>query len=234
MLPSIFFAVSSAWAWAPCRKPPASRWWRVFQGISEAMFKVTHMIMNYAPIGVFALIAVTVANFGFASLLPLAKLVVLVYVVHRLLRPRRAGPGGQAVRLLDLPHHPHLKDELILAYSTASSETVLPRIIEKMEAYGAPSPSPLRGAHRLFLQPGRLHPLPEHRGAVHRPSSMASTFAEPAAAAGADPDGHLQGIAACRRVLRVLLATRAASAFRWKAWPSSPVWIASWTWRAPP
>ena len=41
------------------------------------MFKVTHMIMNYAPIGVFALIAVTVANFGFASLLPLAKLVLL-------------------------------------------------------------------------------------------------------------------------------------------------------------
>jgi proton glutamate symport protein len=31
-----------------------------------------------------------------------------------------------------------LKDELILAFSTASSETVLPRIIEKMEAYGAP------------------------------------------------------------------------------------------------
>ncbi|WP_228715615.1 cation:dicarboxylate symporter family transporter, partial [Klebsiella quasipneumoniae] len=30
-------------------------------------------------------------------------------------------------------------DELILAYSTASSESVLPRIIEKMEAYGAPA-----------------------------------------------------------------------------------------------
>ena len=33
-----------------------------------------------------------------------------------------------------------LKDELILSYSTASSETVLPRIMEKMEAYGAPKP----------------------------------------------------------------------------------------------
>ncbi len=31
-----------------------------------------------------------------------------------------------------------LKDELILAFSTASSETVLPRIMQKMEAYGAP------------------------------------------------------------------------------------------------
>src|SRR5699024_2627621 len=32
-----------------------------------------------------------------------------------------------------------LKDELILAYTTASSETLLPRIMEKMERYGAPS-----------------------------------------------------------------------------------------------
>ncbi|MDP1148156.1 cation:dicarboxylase symporter family transporter, partial [Klebsiella pneumoniae] len=32
-----------------------------------------------------------------------------------------------------------LKDELSLAYSTASSESVLPRIIEKREAYGAPA-----------------------------------------------------------------------------------------------
>lgn len=31
-----------------------------------------------------------------------------------------------------------MKDELILAYSTSSSETVLPRVIEKMEKYGAP------------------------------------------------------------------------------------------------
>lgn len=43
------------------------------------MFKVTRMIMSYAPIGVFALIAGTVASFGFAALQPLAKLAVLVY-----------------------------------------------------------------------------------------------------------------------------------------------------------
>jgi proton glutamate symport protein len=51
----------------------------VFRSISETMFKVTHMVMRYAPVGVFALIAVTVANFGFASLWPLAKLVLLVH-----------------------------------------------------------------------------------------------------------------------------------------------------------
>ncbi|NWC55377.1 cation:dicarboxylase symporter family transporter, partial [Pseudomonas tolaasii] len=46
----------------------------LMRGVSDAMFKVTSMIMAYSPIGVFGMIAVTVANFGFGSLLPLAKL----------------------------------------------------------------------------------------------------------------------------------------------------------------
>ncbi|MHC9887961.1 cation:dicarboxylate symporter family transporter, partial [Corynebacterium diphtheriae] len=96
------------------------------------------MIMKYAPIGVFALIAVTVANFGFASLLPLAKLVILVYVAILFFAFVILGLiarlfGFSVIKLMRI-----FKDELVLAYSTASSETVLPRVIEKMEAYGAP------------------------------------------------------------------------------------------------
>ena len=41
--------------------------------------------------------------------------------------------GFSVIRLMRI-----FKDELVLAYSTASSETVLPRVIEKMEAYGCP------------------------------------------------------------------------------------------------
>ena len=43
------------------------------------MFWVTNQVMKFAPFGVFALIAVTVAKFG-ATLLPLGKLVLAVYV----------------------------------------------------------------------------------------------------------------------------------------------------------
>ena len=111
---------------------------QTFQGVSESMFKVTHMIMNYAPIGVFALIAVTVANFGFASLVPLAKLVLLVYGAILFFAVAVLGLiaklfGFSVFKLIRI-----FKDELVLAYSTASSETVLPRVIEKMEAYGCP------------------------------------------------------------------------------------------------
>jgi len=110
----------------------------LFRSVSETMFKVTHMIMRYAPVGVFALIAVTVATFGFASLFPLAKLVGLVYAAILVFALVIFGIVARICGLRIMTLIRILKDELILAYSTASSETVLPRIMEKMEAYGAP------------------------------------------------------------------------------------------------
>lgn len=110
----------------------------VFRSISETMFKVTNMIMRYAPIGVFALLTVTIANFGFASLLPLAKLVGLVYAAILFFGLIVFGLVARMCGLRIWMLIRILKDELILSYSTSSSETVLPRIMEKMEAYGAP------------------------------------------------------------------------------------------------
>ncbi|MGC6746150.1 cation:dicarboxylate symporter family transporter [Escherichia coli] len=95
--------------------------------------------MRYAPVGVFALIAVTVANFGFSSLWPLAKLVLLVHFAILFFALVVLGIVARLCGLSVWILIRILKDELILAYSTASSESVLPRIIEKMEAYGAPA-----------------------------------------------------------------------------------------------
>ena len=50
-----------------------------FEGIANAMFYVTNLFMKYAPIGVFALIGVTISKYGFSSLIPLAKLALTVY-----------------------------------------------------------------------------------------------------------------------------------------------------------
>ncbi|BFO06805.1 glutamate/aspartate:proton symporter GltP [Pseudomonas guariconensis] len=138
MLPIIFFSVMFGLGLSSLPGDLRDPLVRTFQAVSETMFKVTHMIMNYAPIGVFALIAVTVANFGFASLLPLAKLVLLVYFAIAFFAFMVLGLvarlfGFSVIKIMRI-----MKDELILAYSTSSSETVLPRVIEKMEAYGAP------------------------------------------------------------------------------------------------
>ncbi|QCI10067.1 glutamate/aspartate:proton symporter GltP [Pseudomonas putida] len=138
MLPIIFFSVMFGLGLSSLQADLREPLVRTFQGVSETMFKVTHMIMNYAPIGVFALIAVTVANFGFSSLLPLAKLVLLVYFAIAFFAFMVLGLiarlfGFSVIKIMRI-----MKDELILAYSTSSSETVLPRVIEKMEKYGAP------------------------------------------------------------------------------------------------
>ncbi len=138
MLPVIFFAVLFGIGLSSLPATTKDPLLNVFHAVSETMFRVTHIIMKYAPVGVFGLIAVTVANFGFASLIPLGKLVVLVYGAILFFALMVLGLTAKFFGINIFILFKILKDELILAYSTASSETVLPRIMQKMEAYGAP------------------------------------------------------------------------------------------------
>lgn len=109
-----------------------------FEGVADTMFWVTNLIMKFAPFGVFALIGVTVSKFGLSSLIPLGKLVILVYAamlffIVVILGGIAKMSGSSVFSIIKI-----LKNELLLAYSTASSETVLPKIIEKMEKFGCP------------------------------------------------------------------------------------------------
>ena len=102
------------------------------------MFWVTNQIMKVAPIGVFGLIGVTVSKFGLSSLIPLGKLVITVYGAMIFFVFVILGLIGKisGIRIISLIKV--LKDELILAYTTASSEAVLPKLMEKMEKFGCP------------------------------------------------------------------------------------------------
>ena len=109
-----------------------------FQGVADAMFWVTNVVMKFAPIGVFGLIGVTVSKYGFGSLILLGKLAIVVYAtmiffIFVVLGLVAKFAGINILYLIKV-----LKDELILAFSTASSEAVLPRIMLKMEKLGAP------------------------------------------------------------------------------------------------
>ncbi|TVX82947.1 cation:dicarboxylase symporter family transporter [Peribacillus simplex] len=109
-----------------------------FEGVLEVMFWVTNLVMKFAPFGVFALIGVTVAKFGITTLIPLGNLVVAVYVtmvffVFVILGIIAKMSGTSIFVILKV-----LKDELILAFTTASSESVLPRLMDKMEKFGCP------------------------------------------------------------------------------------------------
>ncbi|MGE7219038.1 cation:dicarboxylate symporter family transporter [Priestia koreensis] len=109
-----------------------------FEATSHAMFYVVNLVMKFAPIGVFALIGVTVSKFGVDSLLSLGKLVILVYAALIFFLIVVLGFVAKMCGVNIFKFLRYMKDELLLAFSTSSSETVLPRVMEKMEKLGCP------------------------------------------------------------------------------------------------
>lgn len=110
----------------------------VLQSILDTMFKVVRIVMAYAPIGVFGMIGATVCSFGFASLLPLLKLIGVVYLALLLFALVVLGGicyliGENIFKLIR-----YFRDELLLAFSSAASAAVMPQLMEKLEAYGVP------------------------------------------------------------------------------------------------
>lgn len=137
MLPIIFFSVLFGLGIASIgeRGEPVLAF---FRGTADAMFWVTNLIMKFAPFGVFGLIGVTVSKFGLSSLVPLGKLMILVYLTMIFFVVVVLGAISKKVGESIFTTIKLLKDELILAYSTSSSETVLPKLMEKMEKKGCP------------------------------------------------------------------------------------------------
>ena len=111
----------------------------LLQGVAEAMFKVTEYIMDLAPIGVFAAMAAAIGHQGLGVMLQLFKLVGSLYValvvfVILLLGVVKAVTGLHIRRVML-----ELKEPLLLAFSTTSSESALPKAISAMERLGVPA-----------------------------------------------------------------------------------------------
>ncbi|MEM5027400.1 cation:dicarboxylase symporter family transporter [Priestia sp. WB3] len=137
LLPTIFFTVLFGLGIAAVGdkgKPVLG----FFEGILEAMFWVTNKVMKFAPFGVFALISVTVIKFGVGALLPLGKLVLVVYGTMAFFVIVVLGIIAKLAGTSVFTLFRVLKEEIILAFSTASSEAVLPRLMDKMEKFGCP------------------------------------------------------------------------------------------------
>ncbi|WP_144502915.1 cation:dicarboxylase symporter family transporter [Bacillus sp. FSL R5-0422] len=137
LLPTIFFTVLFGLGIAAVGdkgKPVLG----FFEGILEAMFWVTNKVMKFAPFGVFALISVTVIKFGVGALLPLGKLVLVVYGTMAFFVIVVLGIIAKLAGTSVFTLFKVLKEEIILAFSTASSEAVLPRLMDKMEKFGCP------------------------------------------------------------------------------------------------
>ncbi len=138
LLSVLFFAVLLGMALNTLPREKSAPVIAVVQGFSDAMFKVVSFVMAYAPIGVFGMIGATVATFGFASLLPLLKLIGVVYLALITFALVMLGGicyliGENVFKLIK-----YFRDELILAFSSAASAAVMPQLMTKLEAYGVP------------------------------------------------------------------------------------------------
>lgn len=104
--------------------------------VAEAMFKVTGYVMHIAPIGVFAMIAYTVGSYGIAMLIPLGKLIASVAAATILFICVIALIASLLTRINFFHVLKAIKDILLLAFSTASSEAALPLAMERLSQLG--------------------------------------------------------------------------------------------------
>lgn len=108
----------------------------VLNGVSEVMFKVTNWVMKFAPIGVFGLIGMTIAEMGISALLPLGLFIVIAYATMLIFIVVILGITAHIFHLRYWKTMHVILDEIVLAFTTASSEVTLPRLMRKTQDMG--------------------------------------------------------------------------------------------------
>ena len=104
---------------------------------SHVLFTIVGFIMKLAPVGAFGAMAFTIGKYGVASLFSLGKLMgafyltclIFIFVVLGLIARLHGFSIWKFIK--------YIKEELLIVLGTSSSESVLPRMMEKMENLGA-------------------------------------------------------------------------------------------------
>ncbi len=103
---------------------------------SHACFGVVAMIMRAAPFGAFGAMAFTIGRYGIRTLLPLLKVLVCVYATCALFIFVVLGLVARMHGFSLWKFLRYIREEIFLAIGTSSSESVLPRMLIKMEELG--------------------------------------------------------------------------------------------------
>lgn len=100
--------------------------------VSEAVFGMVAMVMKFAPLAVFGAIGYTIGNYGLGSMVPLLKFLVLFYLCCVAFIAVVLGSVCIYTRVSLWQVIMYLRVEILLAFGTASSEAVLPNIMQKL------------------------------------------------------------------------------------------------------
>lgn len=108
----------------------------IVENFSQVVFGVINMIMRLAPIGAFGAMAFTIGKYGVGSLLQLGQLIVCFYITCILFVVIVLGIIARMTGFNIFKFIGYIKDELLIVLGTSSSESVLPRMLNKMETLG--------------------------------------------------------------------------------------------------
>ena len=103
-------------------------------------FKIVSMVMVLAPIGAFGAMAYTVGAFGLKTLVPLARLMLDVYLTMAVFVFVVLGLICRAYGFRIWKFLRFIREEILLVLGTSSSEAALPRMLIKLEQYGCAKP----------------------------------------------------------------------------------------------
>ncbi len=111
---------------------------QVIESLTETMFRFTKLVMYYAPVGVGAAMAYTVAHAGLGVMVHLGKLVLTLYIALIVFVLIGILPS---ILLFRVPLRRFLKaaaEPTTIGFATSTSEAALPLAMERMEELGVP------------------------------------------------------------------------------------------------
>ena len=106
--------------------------------LSEIMFKFTHFVMNFAPIGVFGAIAYTIAESGLGVMVNYAKIIGSLYFALIVFLFLILNVACRIVGISVFSVIRAIREPALLAFTTATSEAALPQAMKIMESFGVP------------------------------------------------------------------------------------------------
>jgi aerobic C4-dicarboxylate transport protein len=135
ILQVLFISVMCGFAliWLGERAKPVTD---VIDVCGKMIFGMVRMVMWAAPLGAFGAIAFTIGKFGLGSLASLGRLLGGFYVTCIIFIVVVLGPISRLCGFSLWKLVRYIRDELLVCIATTSSETVLPRMLSKLEALG--------------------------------------------------------------------------------------------------
>ncbi|KEQ31353.1 glutamate:protein symporter [Pedobacter antarcticus 4BY] len=107
-----------------------------FENLSQVIFNIMKFVMKLAPLGAFGGMAFTVGNYGLSTLIPMGKVMLVVYITCLLFIFVVLNFICYLYKFSLWQYLKYIRQEILVVLGTSSSESVLPSMIQKMERFG--------------------------------------------------------------------------------------------------